>query len=149
MVSYPEWLMQLRRDNKLEQIPTKMPGCGTRVAHPFHVLGRDNSPLIMTRQTMVNQRRKLFISLQKIVQSLHPTVVRHELKKLFIIKMFYQIQSILSVIEMYDCPVTPLPQCHVIQQSDYSVSSEPSCLQEQSVPCTVIRWAVYPWAPGI
>ena len=55
-------------------------------------------------------------------------VVRHELKKrrwspLFIIKRYYLIQSILSVIKMYDCPVTPLPQRHIIQQSDYSPQS--------------------------
>ena len=66
----------------------------------------------MTRRTTVNPRRKRFIYLQKRVQSLHTKVLRQELKKrrrspLFIIKRFYLIQSILSVIEMYDCPVFP------------------------------------------
>ena len=45
---------------------------------------------------------------------------------------------------MYNNPVTPLPQRYIIQQLDYLDSSAPPCLQEESAPGTVIRWAVYP-----
>ena len=82
------------------------------------VWGRDDAPLLMTGQITLNPRTKVFISQQKSVLSLHTKVVRHELKKwrrspLFIFERFYLIQRILSMIEMYDCPVTPLPQRHI------------------------------------